>query len=52
MSPHLVYEADGGCLAAVEEVDVYDLEFLQADVEGLELAVLPVQGDHLEQAVV
>ena len=31
---------------------VDDLQLLQADVEGLELAVVPVQGDDLEEAVV
>lgn len=33
-------------------MDVDDLQLLQADVEGLELAVVPVQGDDLEQPVV
>ena len=51
-SPHLVDEADGGGLTAVEEVHVDDLQLLQADVEGLELAVVPIQRDDLEEAVV
>lgn len=29
-----------------------DLQLLQSDVEGLELAVVPVQWDHLEQPVI
>ena len=49
---YLVNEADGGCLATVQEVHVDDLQLLQTDVEGLQLAILPVQRDHLEQSVV
>lgn len=33
-------------------MNVYDLQLLQSDVEGLELAVVSVQGDHFEQAVI
>ena len=51
-SLHLIDEADRRGLTAVEEVNVDDLQFLQADVEGLELAVVPVQRDYLEEAVV
>lgn len=51
--PHyLVDKADGWSLAAVQEVNVYDLQLLQSDVEGLELAVVSVQGNHFEQAVI
>lgn len=46
--PYLIDEADCGRLTAVQEVDVDDLQLLQADVEGLEFSVLPVQRDHLE----
>lgn len=49
---HLVDEADGGCLATIQEVHVYDLQLLQADVEGLEFTVVAVQRDDLEQAVI
>lgn len=51
--PHyLVDKADGWSLAAVQEVNVYDLQLLQSDVEGLELAVVSVQGNHFEKAVI
>lgn len=51
--PHyLVDKADGWSLAAVQEVNIYDLQLLQSDVEGLELAVVSVQRDHFEQAVI
>ena len=49
---HLVDEADGGRLAAIQEVNINDLQLLQADVEGLELAVVAVQRDHLEKAII
>ncbi len=52
LHPHLIYEADGGRLAAVQELDVYHLQLLQTDVEGFELAVITVQRDDLEQPVV
>lgn len=39
-------------MAAIEELDVDDMQFLQADVKGLELLVVPVQWNNLEKAVV
>ncbi len=45
---YLVDEADGWGLAAIQEVNIDDLQLLQPDVEGLELTVVPVQWDHLE----
>lgn len=39
---YLVDEADGWSLAAVQEVNIDDLQLLQSDVEGLELTVVPV----------
>lgn len=50
--PYLIYEADGRRLAAVQELDVYDLQLLQTNVEGFELAVVAVQRDDLKQPVV
>ena len=49
---YLVDETDSGSLAAVQEVNVYHLQLLQPDVEGLELTVVPVQRDHFEQTIV
>lgn len=49
---YLVDEADGWGLAAIQEVNIDDLQLLQSDVEGLELPVVPVQWDHLEQPVI
>lgn len=54
VAPHqyLIDETDSWSLAAIQEVDIDDLQLLQTDVKGFELAVLAVQGDHLEQTVV
>lgn len=49
---YLVDEADSWGLAAIQEVNIYDLQLLQSDVEGLELAVVPVQRDHFEQTII
>lgn len=49
---YLVDEADSRSLAAIEEVNVNNLQFLQSDIEGFELTVVPVQWDHFEQAVI
>lgn len=49
---YLVDEADGRSLAAVQEVNVDDLQLLQSNVEGLEFTVVPVQWDDLEEPVV
>lgn len=49
---YLIYEADGRRLAAVQELDVYDLQLLQTNVEGFELTVVAVQWDDLKQPVV
>lgn len=49
---YLVDEADGWGLAAIQEVNIDDLQLLQSDVKGLELTVVPVQWDHLEQPVI
>lgn len=45
---YLVDEADGRSLAAIQEVNVNNLQFLQSDIEGFELTVVPVQWDHFE----
>lgn len=49
---YLVDEADGWGLASIQEVNIDDLQLLESDVEGLELTVVPIQGDHLEQPVI
>lgn len=49
---YLVDEADGWGLAAIQEVNINDLQLLQSDVEGLEFTVVPVQWDHLEQTII
>lgn len=49
---YLVDEADSWSLAAIQEVNVNNLQFLQSDIEGFELTVVPVQWDHFEQAVI
>lgn len=49
---YLVDEADSRSLAAIQEVNVNNLQFLQSDIEGFELTVVPVQWNHFEQAVI
>lgn len=39
-------------MAPVQELDVDDVQLLQADVKGLELLVVPVQGNDLEKAII
>lgn len=45
---YLVDEADSWSLAAIQEVNVNNLQLLQSDIEGFELTVVPVQWDHFE----
>ncbi len=52
LQQYLVDEADGWSLAAIQEVNIDDLQLLQSDVEGLEFTVVPVQWDHLEQTII
>lgn len=49
---YLVDETNSWSLAAIQKVNVDDLELLQSDVESFELTVVPVQWDHLKQAVI
>lgn len=49
---YLVDETNSWSLATIQKVNVDDLELLQSDVESFELTVVPVQWDHLKQAVV
>lgn len=49
---YLIDKADCWGLAAIQEVNINDLQLLQPDVKSLELAVVPVQRDHLEQPIV
>lgn len=49
---YLVDETNSWSLAAIQKVNVDDLELLQSDVESFKLTVVPVQWDHLKQAVI
>lgn len=52
MKSYLVDEADSWSLAAIKEVNIYNLQLLQSDVEGLEFTVVSVQWDHFEQTII
>lgn len=49
---YLMNKNDCGSGASMQELDINDVEFLQTNVEGLQLSVVPVQGDHFEQAII